>query len=81
MKERKWITGENCISCGCGRVFFFDERTEDGSDGCKHFGDLICAACGASQKQVCFDYQAPDQVQGDEEGKGPDLGPLFGGTR
>jgi len=73
MNERKWITGDNCISCGHGRVFFFDERIEDGPDGHKHFGDLICGACGASQVQGCLDIQAPDV--------GPELGPLFGGTK
>jgi hypothetical protein len=81
MNERKWITGDNCISCGHGRVFFYEERTEDGPDGRKHFGDLICGACGASQQQQCFDYQIPDQVQGDEKDNGLDLGPLFGGAR
>jgi hypothetical protein len=71
MNERKWITGDDCISCGYGRVFFFDERTEDGPDGRKHFGDLICAACGASQKQGCLDIQLPNSA--------PEPGPLFKG--
>jgi len=71
MNERKWITGDNCISCGHGRIFFFDERTEDGPDGHKHFGDLICGACGASQFQGCLDVQLPDPA--------PEPGPLFKG--
>ena len=69
MNERKWVTGDNCVSCGHGRVFFFDERTEDGPDGHKHFGDLVCAACGASQFQGCLDVQLPDAA--------PEPGPLF----
>jgi len=71
MNERKWITGDNCISCGHGRVFFFDERIEDGPDGHKHFGDLVCGACGASQFQGHLDVQLPDAA--------PEPGPLFKG--
>ena len=81
MIERKCVRGENCILCGYGRIFILEERTEYGPDGREHFEDLICAACGASQVQGCLDVQLPDQVQTDEEGKGPDPGPLFGGTR
>jgi len=74
MYLRKWMTGDDCVSCGHGRVFFFEERIEEGGpDGPEHFGDLICAACGASQQQRCFDYQVPEVV--------PDFGPLFGGSR
>jgi hypothetical protein len=69
MNERKWVTGDNCVSCGHGRIFFFDERTEDGPDGHKHFSDLVCAACGASQFQGSLDVQLPDLA--------PNLGPLF----
>ena len=76
MYLRKWVTGDDCVSCGHGRVFFYEERTEDGPDGREHFGDLVCAACGASQQQQCFDYQVPEQTE-----PGPDLGPLFGGAK
>jgi len=71
MEERKWIIGDDCVSCGHGHVFFFDERVEDGPDGHKHFGDLVCGACGASQFQGCLDVQLPDVV--------PEPGPLFKG--
>jgi len=71
MIERKCVRGENCISCGYGRVFFYDERTEDGPDGREHFEDLICAACGASQFQGHLDVQLPDAA--------PEPGPLFKG--
>ena len=77
MNERKWVAGDDCVSCGHGHVFFFDERTEDGPDGHKHFGDLICGACGASQVQGCLDVQLPDPAPE----PGPELGPLFGGTK
>jgi len=73
MIERKCVRGENCISCGYGRIFIIEERTEYGPDGREHFEDLICGACGASQFQGHLDVQLPDA--------GPDLGPLFGGAR
>ena len=77
MNERKWVTGDNCISCGHGRVFILEERTEYGPDGREHFEDLLCAACGASQVQGRLDVRTPDV--GPETG--PELGPLFGGAR
>jgi len=78
--SRKWITGDDCVVCGHGHVFFFEEGVEDGPDGREHFGSLVCAACGASQDSRCFDYQVPDVVQ-DAVPDGPDLGPLFGGAK
>jgi hypothetical protein len=77
MIERKCVTGENCISCGHGRIFVLEERTEYGPDGREHFEDLLCAACGASQVQGRLDVRTPDV--GPETG--PELGPLFGGAR
>jgi len=72
--KKHWETGDDCVSCGHGHVFFFEERTEDDGRGGKlHLGDLICANCGASQQQSCFDYQVP-QVE-------PEQGPLFGGAK
>ena len=71
MEERKKITGGSCVSCGNGHVFFFDERTEDGPDGHRHLADLICARCGVSQFQGCFDYHKRDME--------PEAGPLCDG--
>jgi hypothetical protein len=73
MEERKLTTSDNCVSCGHGRIFIVEERTEYGPDGREHFEDLICAACGASQFQGRLDVQLPDVR--------PELGPLFGGAR
>jgi hypothetical protein len=75
MDLRKWVTGERCISCGHSRVFFYEERTEDGGpDGPEHLGDLICAACGSSQfQETLIDLGVSEHK--------PDLGPLFGGVK
>ena len=74
MDLRKWVTGENCISCGHGRVFFYDERTGDGPNPWEHFGDLVCAACGSSQfQETLIDLKASAPA--------PDQGPLFGGAK
>jgi hypothetical protein len=80
LNRRVWVTGDDCVSCGYGHVFFFEES----ADGGDHFGDLVCGACGAIQASHCFEYQVPeaDAVQAaDGPAVDPDSGPLFGGAK